>query len=93
MLSMNAQRHQHEDLNYLVVGLGLTGFSVANYLLAHGYHCWIQDTRDIPPYLHVLEERFPQANVCKQALDRELINWADVLVVSPGLSVRQAPGL
>lgn len=92
MLSMNAQRLQHEDINYLVVGLGLSGFSVANYLLAHGYRCRIQDTRDIPPYLHALQKHFPDASVCKQALDRELIGWADVLVLSPGLSVRQ-PGI
>jgi len=92
MLSMSVQRHQHEDLNYLVVGLGLTGFSVASYLLTHGYRCRIQDTRDIPPYLHVLQKHFPEASVCKQALDSELIGWADVLVVSPGLSIRQ-PGI
>ena len=52
MLSMNNnQSKQHKDLNYLVVGLGVTGFSVAKYLLAHGYRCRVQDTRDISPFL------------------------------------------
>ena len=90
MLSMSPQLHHHQDLNYLVVGLGVTGFSVAKHLLAHGYRCRLQDTRDIPPFLHQLQKQFPQVEVCKQALDSELIAWADVLVVSPGLSIHAA---
>jgi len=90
MLSMSPQLHHHQDLNYLVVGLGVTGFSVANYLLAHGYRCRLQDTRDIPPFLDQLLKQFPRVESCKQALDSELIAWADVLVVSPGLSIHTA---
>ena len=91
MLSMNnSQSKQHKDLNYLVVGLGVTGFSVAKYLLAHGYRCRVQDTRDIPPFIKPLQGIFPQVEVKKQALDGELLAWADVLVVSPGLSIRRA---
>jgi UDP-N-acetylmuramoylalanine--D-glutamate ligase len=91
MLSMNnSQSKLHKDLNYLVVGLGVTGFSVAKYLLAHGYRCRVQDTRDIPPFIKPLQGIFPHVEVKKQALDGELIAWADVLVVSPGLSIRRA---
>ncbi|MFB3059090.1 MAG: UDP-N-acetylmuramoyl-L-alanine--D-glutamate ligase [Gammaproteobacteria bacterium] len=86
----NSQSKQHKDLNYLVVGLGVTGFSVAKYLLAHGYRCRVQDTRDIPPFIKPLQGIFPHVEVKKQALDGELIAWADVLVVSPGLSIRRA---
>ena len=90
MLSMDIQPKHHKDLNYLVVGLGVTGFSVANYLLAHGYRCRVQDTRDIPPFLNQLQSLYPQVEIKKATLDSELIEWADVLVVSPGLSIRQA---
>jgi len=91
MLSMNnSQSKQHKDLNYLVVGLGVTGFSVAKYLLAHGYRCRVQDTRDIPPFIKPLQGIYPHVEVKKQLLDGELIAWADVLVVSPGLSIRRA---
>jgi UDP-N-acetylmuramoylalanine--D-glutamate ligase len=86
---MNAQSKQHADLNYLVVGLGLTGFSVARYLLAQGYRCRVQDTRDIPPYLQQLRAQFPQVKFVRRSLNAELISWADVLVVSPGLSISQ----
>jgi len=89
MLSMDIQSKQHADLNYLVVGLGVTGFSVASYLLAHGYRCQVQDTRDIPPYLKQLKGLYPRVEVKRAPLDGELIDWADVLVVSPGMPVRQ----
>jgi UDP-N-acetylmuramoylalanine--D-glutamate ligase len=89
MLSMGIQSKQHRDLNYLVIGLGVTGFSVANYLLAHGYRCRVLDTRDIPPYLKQLKHLHPRVEVVKSTLDDELVDWADVLVVSPGLSIRQ----
>ena len=90
MLSMDKQQQQHEDLNYLVVGLGLTGFSVASYLVAQGYRCKVQDNRDIPPYLKQLETRFPTLEIKRQQLDDDLIAWADVLVVSPGLSIHHS---
>jgi UDP-N-acetylmuramoylalanine--D-glutamate ligase len=89
MLSMGIQSKQLQDLNYLVVGLGVTGFSVANYLLTHGYRCRVQDTRDIPPFLQQLKRLHPRVEVARTTLDDELVDWADVLVVSPGLSIRQ----
>ena len=54
MLNVNQQSTMLHDVNYLVVGLGVTGYSVARYLLEHGYRCRIQDTRDIPPFLSKL---------------------------------------
>ncbi|MCP4491074.1 MAG: UDP-N-acetylmuramoyl-L-alanine--D-glutamate ligase [Gammaproteobacteria bacterium] len=89
MLRMNAQVQQHEDINYLVVGLGLTGYSVACYLLSRGYRCRVHDSRDIPPYYQKLKARFNTVQITSQALDANLIDWADALVVSPGLSIHQ----
>lgn len=88
MLNMNTPSNQHADVNYLVLGLGLTGYSVACYLMALGYRCRIQDSRNIPPYLRQLRSEFPLADV-RQSLNADLISWADVLVVSPGLSIAQ----
>lgn len=89
MLNVNRQSTALEDVNYLIVGLGLTGFSVATYLLEHGFRCRIQDTRDIPPYLGQLKSRFEAVDFRGGALAAELIDWAEVIVVSPGLSIRQ----
>jgi UDP-N-acetylmuramoylalanine--D-glutamate ligase len=90
MLNVNQQSTALQDVNYLVVGLGVTGYSVACYLLRHGYRCRIQDTRDVPPFLGKLNSQFDKVDFRAQPLDTELTAWADVLVVSPGLSIRDA---
>ena len=84
---MNATMKQHKDINYLVLGLGLTGYSVADYLLSRGYSCKVYDSRDIPPYYQKLKLRFAEVEFSSESLDAELIDWADALVVSPGLSI------
>ncbi len=89
MLHVRQQSTALADVNYLVVGLGLTGYSVAAYLLKHGYRCRVQDTREIPPYLGQLKARFEALDFNPGPLDAGLTAWADVIVVSPGLSVRQ----
>ena len=88
MLNVKPQATALQDVNYLVVGLGLTGYSVAGYLLEQGYRCRVQDTRDLPPYLGQLRDRFDDVEFHAPKLTAELIEWADVLVVSPGLSIR-----
>ncbi len=87
MLSMKTLLRQHEDINYLVIGLGLSGYSAAAYLLSHGYQCRVQDSRDLPPYRQQLTERFADVQISSVPLDAELIGWADALVVSPGVSI------
>ncbi len=89
MWSVIQQSTTQQDVNYLVVGLGKTGYSVARYLLGKGYRCRVQDTRDIPPYLGELKSRFDAVDFQVRSLDSDLIAWADVLVVSPGVSVMQ----
>jgi UDP-N-acetylmuramoylalanine--D-glutamate ligase len=89
MLNVGQQTTALEDVNYLVVGLGLSGYSAASYLLENGYRCRVQDTRDIPPYLGQLKSRFDPVEIYAGPLAEELTDWADVIVVSPGLSIRQ----
>ncbi len=82
------QQHVHLDQRYLIIGLGLTGYSAACYLLSNGYNCSVQDDREQPPYLDQLLAAFPDANVLIQPLTESLIEQADCWIVSPGLSVR-----
>lgn len=84
-----AENKALQDVNYLVVGLGLTGYSAARYLLAGGYRCRVHDSRDLPPYLGELKQQFAALEFHPGDLGQALIDWADVLVVSPGISVRQ----
>jgi UDP-N-acetylmuramoylalanine--D-glutamate ligase len=88
MQMMTQQQHVHLDQRYLVIGLGLTGYSAACYLLRNGYHCSVQDDREQPPYLAQLVAEFPDVNVLLQPLTESLIEQADCWIVSPGLSVR-----
>ena len=81
-------QHVHLDQRYLVIGLGLTGYATACYLLANGYRCSIQDDRAQPPYLEKLLQAYPDANIILQPLSESLIAQSDCWVVSPGLSIR-----
>ncbi len=78
-----------QNKRYLVIGLGLTGYSAARFLLTNGYQCRVHDTREIPPYLGRLKADFPQVEVFSGEIDAELMNWAEALVVSPGISIHQ----
>ncbi len=89
MIGMKHQAAALPDLNYLVIGLGLTGYSVARFLLRHGYRCRVQDTRDLPPYLAQLSSSFEGLEFHSGAIGEDLLEWADALVVSPGLPVRE----
>ena len=63
MQTMKRPLAQHQDQRYLVLGIGLTGYAVACYLLARGYRCWVQDDRDMPPYQAQLLERFADVEI------------------------------
>ena len=89
MFNVNAKSTVLPDVNYLVVGLGLSGYSSARFLLRHGYRCRVQDTRDLPPYLTRLRDEFGGLEFAAGPLHSEMTQWADVLVVSPGISARQ----
>ena len=57
MQAMTQNSFVHKPQRYLVAGLGLTGFSVARYLLKQGYDCRIIDDREQPPYAKKLQDR------------------------------------
>jgi UDP-N-acetylmuramoylalanine--D-glutamate ligase len=90
MQTMSQTNSVHQNQRYLVVGLGLSGFSAARYLLQHGYDCRVIDDREQPPYAQKLKQQFPLAEIMLGDLNEELLNTVDCLVVSPGLSIRTA---
>jgi UDP-N-acetylmuramoylalanine--D-glutamate ligase len=89
MFNVKQQSTLLPEVNYLVVGLGLSGYSSARFLLRQGYRCRLQDTRDLPPYLNRLRDEFGTLEFEAGPLHSEMMAWADVVVVSPGISVRQ----
>lgn len=73
-------------MNYVVVGLGATGFSCARHLHRLGLPFSVIDTREAPPHLAVFRELFPEVEVALGALDAPALKTADVIVLSPGVS-------
>ena len=77
------------DVHYLVVGLGKTGLSCARFLRAKGLQVSVVDSREAPPGLQQLHNEYPELPVHTGGFDADLMSRADVLVVSPGISVQE----
>ncbi len=69
----------------VIVGLGLTGLSVARYLAANDVSFAVVDSREQPPALDALRRDFPKVLVHTGGLDDELLQAADEIVLSPGV--------
>ncbi len=74
----------------LIVGLGVTGLSVARYLAARGEAFAVADSRAEPPGLPGLRDIAPNAEVHLGAFEPKLFARAARLIVSPGVSIREA---
>ncbi|MDH3310970.1 MAG: UDP-N-acetylmuramoyl-L-alanine--D-glutamate ligase [Gammaproteobacteria bacterium] len=78
-----------ETKRALVVGLGLTGFSCVRHLTIRGFDVTVVDTREQPPKLDELRREFPQVAVYTGGLTPALFDNPGLLVVSPGVSVKE----
>lgn len=69
----------------VVVGLGQSGLSVANYLTKQGYHVAVTDGQLYP----ALADQLPAAVDIRQfgAIDAELLQQAARIIISPGISL------
>ena len=70
----------------LVVGLGKTGASVVRWLTAQGEAVAVTDSRATPPGLDALRSREPAVDARLGGFDLSLLDAADRLVLSPGVS-------
>ncbi|MCG8428034.1 MAG: UDP-N-acetylmuramoyl-L-alanine--D-glutamate ligase [Chromatiales bacterium] len=75
------------DQKVLIVGLGKTGLSCARFLAAQGIAVAITDSRENPPGLDKLRETLPDTALFLGGFDEAAFAAADLLVVSPGVSV------
>jgi UDP-N-acetylmuramoylalanine--D-glutamate ligase len=73
----------------VIVGLGRTGFSCARYLRASGWRLAVTDTRQKPPELAGLAALDPRIPVSVGGLDIRLLDGADCVVASPGVSLAE----
>ena len=79
---------QTDKTHYLIVGAGVTGWSVAKFLYDAQESFRIMDTRDIPPYAAQLNKLMPSCNICFGRFDQQWINESNVVILSPGVSLQ-----
>ncbi len=85
LMTENAHKHA------LVIGLGETGYSCVCYLTQQGFHVSVADTRDVPPKLKQVKDRYPEIKVFTGGLPASAFSAVDMVVVSPGVPVAAAP--
>ena len=73
----------------LIVGLGQTGLSCARFLARCGVPFAVTDSRDQPPAIDVLRAEQPDIAISVGGFDAALFDWAQRLVVSPGVSLNE----
>lgn len=75
------------DKQRIIVGLGVTGLSVARYLAGRDVPFAVCDTREHPPGLDQLKRFAPMADLYLGELDARLLSSADELIVNPGIAL------
>jgi UDP-N-acetylmuramoylalanine--D-glutamate ligase len=73
----------------LVVGLGKTGMSCARFLARRGAAVAVTDTRVEPPGLEAMRRELPDVALFLGGFDRSAFAAAELVVVSPGVSVEE----
>ncbi|MEW6132766.1 MAG: UDP-N-acetylmuramoyl-L-alanine--D-glutamate ligase [Pseudomonadota bacterium] len=86
---MNADSLQLSGRKTLVLGLGDTGLSCARWLAARGAVVSVADSRESPPNAQALKEALPDVPLHCGPFKDELLQAADLLVVSPGVPLAE----
>src|SRR5690349_17598418 len=74
---------------HVIVGLGATGFSCAQYLTDKGLAIAVIDTRRNPPFLATFQQQFPDVPIELGDLNTPLLNRATTIILSPGIALRE----
>jgi len=72
------------------VGLGDSGAACVRWLVEHDARVRGTDTRAAPPHAVHLAEAFPEATLTLGGFVTADFDWADLIVVSPGVAVATA---
>lgn len=69
-----------------IVGLGVTGLSVARYLARENQPFMLFDTRQAPALLSVFKQEFPDTEIYLGELDSQRLLGVAQIILSPGLA-------
>ena len=80
-----------QDQHVLILGLGISGLSMARWCVRHGAQVTVADTRENPPSLAALRAECPSVDFVQGAFDETLLARAawNVIARSPGLPPEQ----
>lgn len=87
--SLFTETMELEHKKVLVVGLGDTGLSMARWLDKQGAVVAVVDSRDKPPHAAHLQAELPGVPLFTGQFQSEVFRNADLLAVSPGVSLRE----
>lgn len=73
----------------VVIGLGPTGLACVRHLIKRGLPVAVTDNREKPPCLERLKHIYPDIEVVTGEFSKALINRAEQIVVSPGVSCKE----
>ena len=79
----------YERRDAVVLGLGLTGLSLARYLVANGANVRVVDTRSKPPFAAKLAAALPNVPVITGPIDDTTFIGVDLIAISPGVAKDQ----
>ncbi|OAI10655.1 UDP-N-acetylmuramoyl-L-alanine--D-glutamate ligase [Methylomonas lenta] len=77
------------DARLLIVGLGATGYSAAQFLQATPIKFAVIDSRSNPPQIDSLREQMPDVPVFCGGFDQSAFDVATHLLISPGVSLNE----
>jgi len=81
---------RYEGRDAVVLGLGLTGYSLARHLAANGAAVRVADTREKPPFAAKLAAALPRIKLTTGPVDDATLAGADLIAISPGVPKNQA---
>ncbi|OQW73342.1 MAG: UDP-N-acetylmuramoyl-L-alanine--D-glutamate ligase [Proteobacteria bacterium ST_bin11] len=79
-----------DSARLLIVGLGATGYSAAQFLQKTPIKFAVIDSRKSPPLIDNLREQMPDVPVFSGGFDQSALDVATHLLVSPGVSLHEA---
>jgi UDP-N-acetylmuramoylalanine--D-glutamate ligase len=73
----------------VILGLGKTGLSCARFLARQAKPFLVMDDRQNPPALSELRQEFPAVPVHLGSFNEQILEQAQEIIISPGLSLQQ----
>lgn len=86
---MPITRCRFNGRNVVVLGLGLTGLSLARWLTRHGARVRVADTRVAPPNAQALAAELPQVHLESGPFSASTFAGAATIAISPGVAKDQ----